>query len=233
MVIRALGGNGSIQLLAHSAWCTQRASGHIPGGISTVMCNHGTRTCLPGPPLLRLSQSPLEGIPCAQPWASSLYCRSPSPQARWVKRSKQTRDIMDLKTQMAQVLELLTKQQALVALAAAPALLSPTPVPAPVSHRGDQASELRFISGRLLQISDLQGQTIGWSLASLVVARRQLLLGIPLGQLWRRSCSAPTIDARHLGKWLSLLPPHAPAPLATSPHMHHYQDGSGSHSSAG
>ncbi|MGH0137202.1 UNVERIFIED_CONTAM: hypothetical protein FKN15_009266 [Acipenser sinensis] len=45
---------------------------------------------------------------------------------------------MDLKAQMAQVLELLTKQQAPAASAAAPAPLSPTPVPAPVSLRGDQ-----------------------------------------------------------------------------------------------
>ncbi|MGH0130360.1 UNVERIFIED_CONTAM: hypothetical protein FKN15_042269 [Acipenser sinensis] len=38
------------------------------------------------------------------------------------------------------------------------------------------ASELRLFSGTLLQISSLHGQALGRSLASLVVARRQLWL---------------------------------------------------------
>ncbi|MGH0172030.1 UNVERIFIED_CONTAM: hypothetical protein FKN15_071532 [Acipenser sinensis] len=38
------------------------------------------------------------------------------------------------------------------------------------------ATELRLLSSTLLQISGLQGQALGWSLASLVVARRQLWL---------------------------------------------------------
>ncbi|MGH0161328.1 UNVERIFIED_CONTAM: hypothetical protein FKN15_047548 [Acipenser sinensis] len=46
---------------------------------------------------------------------------------------------MDLKAQMAQVLELLARQQAPAAPATAPALPVPTPVPAPVSLRGAQA----------------------------------------------------------------------------------------------
>ncbi|MGH0149329.1 UNVERIFIED_CONTAM: hypothetical protein FKN15_019544 [Acipenser sinensis] len=52
------------------------------------------------------SQDSLLDIPNAQAARS----RSPSPHAKRVKRSKQARDIMDLKAQMAQVLELLIKQ---------------------------------------------------------------------------------------------------------------------------
>ncbi|MGH0121767.1 UNVERIFIED_CONTAM: hypothetical protein FKN15_075515 [Acipenser sinensis] len=58
-------------------------------------------------PLLHdLSQDPLLGIPDVQ----ATHSRSPSPQVRTVKRSKQARDIMDLKAQVAQVLKLLAKQ---------------------------------------------------------------------------------------------------------------------------
>ncbi|MGH0117271.1 UNVERIFIED_CONTAM: hypothetical protein FKN15_032238 [Acipenser sinensis] len=60
----------------------------------------------PQPHLHDLFQDPLLGIPDAQ----ASHSRSLSPQARRVKRSKQARDIMDLKAQMAQVLELLAKQ---------------------------------------------------------------------------------------------------------------------------
>ncbi|MGH0157738.1 UNVERIFIED_CONTAM: hypothetical protein FKN15_034237 [Acipenser sinensis] len=38
------------------------------------------------------------------------------------------------------------------------------------------ATELRFLSCTLLQISCLQGQALGWSLGRLIVARRQLWL---------------------------------------------------------
>ncbi|MGH0145931.1 UNVERIFIED_CONTAM: hypothetical protein FKN15_007113 [Acipenser sinensis] len=44
------------------------------------------------------------------PHAQAPRSRSPSPQAIRVKRSNKARDIMDLKAQMAQVLELLSKQ---------------------------------------------------------------------------------------------------------------------------
>ncbi|MBN3274129.1 ATP5H synthase, partial [Polyodon spathula] len=57
--------------------------------------------------LLRdLSQDPLLGNPDTQVSRS----HSPSPQARRVKRSRQSTDIMDLKAQMAQVVEFLGKQ---------------------------------------------------------------------------------------------------------------------------
>ncbi|MGH0153394.1 UNVERIFIED_CONTAM: hypothetical protein FKN15_032005 [Acipenser sinensis] len=61
--------------------------------------------------------------------------RSPSPATKWVKRSKQARDIMDLKAQMAQVLELLSKQA--TASAPAQALLQPQ-APYPPSLQGAQ-----------------------------------------------------------------------------------------------
>ncbi|MGH0168949.1 UNVERIFIED_CONTAM: hypothetical protein FKN15_055810 [Acipenser sinensis] len=63
------------------------------------------------PPLLQLSQCPSQEIPCAQAPTSTSRNSSLSPQARRVKRSRQTRDIMDFKAQMAQVLELLSRQQ--------------------------------------------------------------------------------------------------------------------------
>ncbi|MGH0140395.1 UNVERIFIED_CONTAM: hypothetical protein FKN15_005156 [Acipenser sinensis] len=62
--------------------------------------------------------------------------RSQSPQARRVKCSKQARDIIDLKAQMVQVLELLSKQAA-VAPAAVPAPIQPQ-LPYPPSPRGHQ-----------------------------------------------------------------------------------------------
>ncbi|MGH0117848.1 UNVERIFIED_CONTAM: hypothetical protein FKN15_003879 [Acipenser sinensis] len=61
----------------------------------------------PEPLLHDLSQDPLLGIPDAQ----AIRSRSPSPQARRVNRSKHARGIMALKAQMAQVLELLAKQE--------------------------------------------------------------------------------------------------------------------------
>ncbi|MGH0170767.1 UNVERIFIED_CONTAM: hypothetical protein FKN15_003977 [Acipenser sinensis] len=78
-----------------------------------------------------LSQDPLLDIPDAQASCS----RSPSPLTR-VKHSRLARDIMDLKAQLAQVLELLAKQ-APAALAAVPALLQPQ-LPYPPSPRGVQ-----------------------------------------------------------------------------------------------
>ncbi|MGH0161436.1 UNVERIFIED_CONTAM: hypothetical protein FKN15_064024 [Acipenser sinensis] len=92
----------------------------------------------PEPLLLWLSQTPSQGIHCEQAWVTTPRCCSLSLQARRVKCSKQTRDIMDLKVQMAQVLELLTRQQAPAAPAAAPALPLPA-VPYPPSPRGDQS----------------------------------------------------------------------------------------------
>ncbi|MGH0175931.1 UNVERIFIED_CONTAM: hypothetical protein FKN15_003372 [Acipenser sinensis] len=255
---------------------------------------------------------------------------SPSPQARRVKCSRQARDIMDLKAQMAQVLELLAKQAPAASSFAAPIAIPPLPqgrsgwmgsgVPAsfpafpdfmedvcfswdcpasgrrvlkqatplaslqgvemlglmgfppvdstivalvkalPVSGLARDlvcpnsqcrvtethlkreysaeaqasrmsntssvltaymdgvlrkallpepvATELYLLSSTLLQITGLQGQALGWSLASLIVTRRQLsqvrvpdadkaaLLDIPLGQPWRRSYRHPTGNAR-------------------------------------
>ncbi|MGH0135277.1 UNVERIFIED_CONTAM: hypothetical protein FKN15_061392 [Acipenser sinensis] len=60
----------------------------------------------PEPLLHDLSQEPLLDIIDAQASRS----RFPSPQTRRVKRFRLARDIMDLKAQMAQVLELLAKQ---------------------------------------------------------------------------------------------------------------------------
>ncbi|MGH0121521.1 UNVERIFIED_CONTAM: hypothetical protein FKN15_001496 [Acipenser sinensis] len=59
----------------------------------------------PGPPLFRPSLSPSQGIPCAQARTSNTCSHFPSLQARRVMRSKQTRDIMALKAQMAQTLQ--------------------------------------------------------------------------------------------------------------------------------
>ncbi|MGH0191172.1 UNVERIFIED_CONTAM: hypothetical protein FKN15_058023 [Acipenser sinensis] len=86
----------------------------------------------PEPLLHDLSQDPLLDMPDAQASCS----RSPSLQAIRVKRSRQARDIMDLNTQMAQVLELLTKQ-ATAAPTAVPAPLQPQ-LPYPSSPRGVQ-----------------------------------------------------------------------------------------------
>ncbi|MGH0150740.1 UNVERIFIED_CONTAM: hypothetical protein FKN15_041208 [Acipenser sinensis] len=66
-------------------------------------------------------QRPLQEIPCAQAPGLKPRSRSPSPQARMVKRSRQARDIMDLKAQMTQVLELLSAPVALVEV--------PAPIP--------------------------------------------------------------------------------------------------------
>ncbi|MGH0132977.1 UNVERIFIED_CONTAM: hypothetical protein FKN15_020895 [Acipenser sinensis] len=60
----------------------------------------------PEPLLHDLSQDTLLDIPDTQ----APSCCPPSPQARRVKLSKLGKDVMDLKAQMAQVLELLAKQ---------------------------------------------------------------------------------------------------------------------------
>ncbi|MGH0118750.1 UNVERIFIED_CONTAM: hypothetical protein FKN15_005736 [Acipenser sinensis] len=84
-------------------------------------------------PLLHdLSQDPLLNIPDAQASRS----HSPSLQVRRVKRSKQVTDNMDLKAQMAQVLELLAKQ-AMAAQASVQAPLQPKlPSPLPQGSSG-------------------------------------------------------------------------------------------------
>ncbi|MGH0191967.1 UNVERIFIED_CONTAM: hypothetical protein FKN15_077225 [Acipenser sinensis] len=87
----------------------------------------------PEPLLHDLSHDPVLDIPDAQASRS----HSPSPQARRVKCSRQARDIMDLKAQMAQVLELLAKQ-ATASQAAVPAPLQPQ-LPYTPSPRGDQS----------------------------------------------------------------------------------------------
>ncbi|MGH0149284.1 UNVERIFIED_CONTAM: hypothetical protein FKN15_018160 [Acipenser sinensis] len=194
----------------------------------------------PEPFLHDLSQDPLLDISDVQAACSP----SPSPRARRVKCSKQARDIMDLKSQMAQVLELLPKQALQPQLPYPPSprgvqggweevcqavqgdMLSiaasgeeasfssdmqcldasggttpvhgslPLEVPGlPRLHGGASvltaylddvlpeamhpelvATELRLLSSTLLQISGLQGQAFGRSLANLIVARRQLWL---------------------------------------------------------
>ncbi|MGH0119252.1 UNVERIFIED_CONTAM: hypothetical protein FKN15_029621 [Acipenser sinensis] len=69
------------------------------------------------------------------------HSRSPSLQARRVKRSKQARDILDLKAQMAQVLELLAKQ-ALATQAPFQPQLPYTPSPRGVQGGWEKASQL-------------------------------------------------------------------------------------------
>ncbi|RXM99183.1 hypothetical protein EOD39_11973 [Acipenser ruthenus] len=84
-------------------------------------------------------QRPSQEIPCAQAPRPKPRCRSSSPQARRVKRSRQARDIMDLKAQMTQVLELLSRQQAPVALVEVPALIPLAHAPVPGSPMEAQA----------------------------------------------------------------------------------------------
>ncbi|MGH0151946.1 UNVERIFIED_CONTAM: hypothetical protein FKN15_033225 [Acipenser sinensis] len=89
--------------------------------------------------LLQLSQSPSQEIPYAQAPALTPRSRSPSPQARRVKRSRQARDMMDFKAQMAQAFELLSRQQASAVLVEVPALIPLVPAPVPRSSMGAQA----------------------------------------------------------------------------------------------
>ncbi|MGH0126722.1 UNVERIFIED_CONTAM: hypothetical protein FKN15_062891 [Acipenser sinensis] len=89
-------------------------------------------------PPLQLSQSPSQEIPCAQDNLTRSCTHSPSPKLRRLKRSKQARDIIYLKEQMAQVLELLSRQQAPVAPVEAQAPISPAPASAPGSPMGAQ-----------------------------------------------------------------------------------------------
>ncbi|MGH0173221.1 UNVERIFIED_CONTAM: hypothetical protein FKN15_073529 [Acipenser sinensis] len=85
---------------------------------------------VPSPPLLHLSSSPSQSIPCVQAPAPQARSRSGSP-SRSNKRSRQAKDISDLKSQMAQVLEYLVRQQAInTAPALAPA---PRPIPPPLA----------------------------------------------------------------------------------------------------
>ncbi|MGH0155830.1 UNVERIFIED_CONTAM: hypothetical protein FKN15_052545 [Acipenser sinensis] len=77
-------------------------------------------------------EAPLHSLPDIP---SAQRNHSPSPAAKWVKCSKQAIDIMDLKAQMAQVLELLSKQATASAPAQAP--LQPQ-APYPPSPQGTQ-----------------------------------------------------------------------------------------------
>ncbi|MGH0163301.1 UNVERIFIED_CONTAM: hypothetical protein FKN15_044692 [Acipenser sinensis] len=85
----------------------------------------------PSSPLLHLRLSPLQSIPCTQAPAHRAHScsRSPSRSSKRASHSKQAKDISEIKSQMAQVLEYLVRQQALPP-APAPAL---PPVPAPES----------------------------------------------------------------------------------------------------
>ncbi|MGH0167582.1 UNVERIFIED_CONTAM: hypothetical protein FKN15_006403 [Acipenser sinensis] len=81
-------------------------------------------------------------------------------------------------------------------------LLRENPLPEPV------ATELRLMSCTLLQISGLQGHALGRSLASLVVARRQLWLSqarVPDAPISLRHTFGPAVEVA------ALLPPCAPA----------------------
>ncbi|MGH0138706.1 UNVERIFIED_CONTAM: hypothetical protein FKN15_067067 [Acipenser sinensis] len=91
------------------------------------------------PPLLQILQSTSQEIPCAQAPVPTPRSCSPSPQMRRVKHSRQTRDIIYLKEQMAQVLDLLSRQQAHTAPVEVPARLPPASASAPVSPMGAQA----------------------------------------------------------------------------------------------
>ncbi|MGH0160144.1 UNVERIFIED_CONTAM: hypothetical protein FKN15_058588 [Acipenser sinensis] len=97
---------------------------------SSVSSTSGPSAALGAPD--DLSQDSLLDIPNAQ----ATHSRSPSSQARWVKRSKQERDIMDLKAQIGHVLELLAKQ-APAAQAPVQAPLQPQ-LPYPPSPKGVQ-----------------------------------------------------------------------------------------------
>ncbi|MGH0154760.1 UNVERIFIED_CONTAM: hypothetical protein FKN15_033940 [Acipenser sinensis] len=121
---------------ACAAWCTCRSVHSVYSVISVrivpaVLCASGYRgggsvPCgravsgapVPVPPVLQLSQSPLQGIPCTQAQLPSPCSRSPSLQAKRVKRSRKARDTMDLKAQMAQVLELLAEEEDVLSIAA-------------------------------------------------------------------------------------------------------------------
>ncbi|MGH0166138.1 UNVERIFIED_CONTAM: hypothetical protein FKN15_001293 [Acipenser sinensis] len=83
--------------------CLERAT---KASSASSMTGQSVALGAPEPLLHDLSQDPLLGIPDAQ---AARIC-SPSPQVRRVKCSKQARDIMDIKAQMDQVLELLAKQ---------------------------------------------------------------------------------------------------------------------------
>ncbi|MGH0121674.1 UNVERIFIED_CONTAM: hypothetical protein FKN15_064343 [Acipenser sinensis] len=114
----------------------------------------------PVPPLLQLSQSPSQGIPCAQAQPPPSRSHSPSPHmAKRVKCSRQARDIMDQKAQMAQVLELLARQQ--TPAAPAMALPAPIPEPAPISPRGAQ-SELES-PARMAEKEDAFSIAASWN----------------------------------------------------------------------
>ncbi|MGH0125947.1 UNVERIFIED_CONTAM: hypothetical protein FKN15_025167 [Acipenser sinensis] len=82
---------------AHLERATRASSASSMAGLSEALG-------VPEPLLHDLSLDPLLGI------LQAARSRSPSPQARRVKRSKQARDIMDLKAQMAKALELLAKR---------------------------------------------------------------------------------------------------------------------------
>ncbi|MBN3281306.1 CHST9 sulfotransferase, partial [Polyodon spathula] len=53
---------------------------------------------------------PLRGVPYAQVFVST-RSRSPSSTAKWVKKSQKVQDIMDMKAQIGQIMELLERQQ--------------------------------------------------------------------------------------------------------------------------
>ncbi|MGH0142070.1 UNVERIFIED_CONTAM: hypothetical protein FKN15_075482 [Acipenser sinensis] len=89
--------------------------------------------------LLQLSQSPSQEISCAQAPVPKPCSCSPSPQMRRVKCSRQASDVIYLKEKMAQVLELLSRQQAPAELEEVPAPLPPSPASAPGSTMGAQA----------------------------------------------------------------------------------------------
>ncbi|MGH0146712.1 UNVERIFIED_CONTAM: hypothetical protein FKN15_056784 [Acipenser sinensis] len=146
--------------------------------------------------------SPILQLSCAQ---------APEWSAKRVTKSKQAQDISNLKDQMAQLLEYLARQQVQHPVQAPTLALAPAQEPrlycwlsvlmeraskflqvpwtaAPEPCRSVfriQASCPTFSPSQHSQIYGIQGQALGRSLASLVVARRQL---------WLSQARVPNVD---------------------------------------
>ncbi|MGH0156545.1 UNVERIFIED_CONTAM: hypothetical protein FKN15_046716 [Acipenser sinensis] len=101
-------------------------------------------------PLFHLPSSPSHSVPGAQASAHRAHScsRSPLGSSKRARHSRQFKDILDLNSQMAEVLEYLVRQQALPSASApapppapAPILTPPSPAVADVSDRGEAMSE--------------------------------------------------------------------------------------------
>ncbi|MGH0167754.1 UNVERIFIED_CONTAM: hypothetical protein FKN15_066207 [Acipenser sinensis] len=121
---------------AHEALAAPEAARKGDRDESHILCGRTVGSpWSPRAPPPQAFPEPLAGHPLQQ--AATPRSRSPSPQVRWVKRARQARDIMDLRAQMVQVLELHSRQKALAAPATSQAPLS-SEVPYPPSPRGIQ-----------------------------------------------------------------------------------------------